>query len=184
MQETWDVGSSPGSRRSSGGGSDNSLQYFCLENAMDRGAWWAPTLQASLSSPTLRTCPNSCPLIGWSHPTNSFSVARFSSCLQSFPASGSFPMSWLFPSSIGVSASVSVLPMYIQGLFPLGLTGLIFLLAKGLSKVFSNTTIYKHQYIIIYIILYIYIYIYIIMKALLLKAPSVVTNLNYSWTAR
>ena len=73
----------------------------------------------------------------------------FSSCLQSFPASGSFLMSWLFTSggqSIGVSASTSVFPMNIQGLFPLGLTGLISLQSKGLSRVFSNTTVQKHQF--------------------------------------
>ena len=69
--------------------------------------------------------------------------------LQSFPASGSFSVSWLFPSgsqSIGVSASTSVLPMNIQGWFPLGLTGLVSLQSKGLSRVFSNTTVQKHQF--------------------------------------
>ena len=78
-----------------------------------------------------------------SHP-----LSPFSSCLQSFPATGSFPMSWLFPSggqSIGASASTSVLPMNIQGGFPLGLTSLISLLSKELSRVFSSTTIGKHQ---------------------------------------
>ena len=77
-------------------------------------------------------------------------VFPFSSCLQSFPASGSFPMSRLFTSggqSIGFSASASVLPMNIQDCFPLGLTGLIFLLSKGLSRVFSNTTVQKHQFL-------------------------------------
>ena len=75
-----------------------------------------------------RTCSNSFPLCRWCHPTISFSVVPFSSCLQSFPASGSFPVSWLFTSgsqSIGTSASALVLPMNIQGWFPLGLTGLI-----------------------------------------------------------
>ena len=83
------------------------------------------------------------------HPTMSLSVAPFSSCPQSFPASGSFLMSWLFASSgqsIGVAALATVLPMNIQGWFPLGLTGLIFLLSKGLSRVFSNTTIWKHPF--------------------------------------
>ena len=77
-------------------------------------------------------------------------VVPFSSCLQSFPASGSFPMSQLFTSggqSIGFSASASVLPMNIQDCFPLGLTGLIFLLSKGLSRVFSNITVQKHQFL-------------------------------------
>ena len=79
----------------------------------------------------------------------SSSVVPFSSCLQSFPASGSFLMSWLFPScgqSTRTSASVSVLPMNIQSLFPLGLTGLISLLSEGLSRVFSSTTVQKHQF--------------------------------------
>ena len=77
-------------------------------------------------SPSPRVCSNSCPLSQWYHPTISSSVIPFSSCLQSFPASGSFPMSWLSASggqSIGASASASVLPVNIQGWFPLGLTG-------------------------------------------------------------
>ena len=76
-------------------------------------------------------------------------VGPFSSCLQSFPAPGSFPTSQIFPSGsqiIGVSASASALPMDTQGLFPLGLTGLISLLSKGLSRVFSSTTMWKHQF--------------------------------------
>ena len=94
-------------------------------------------------SPTPRVHSNSCPLSQWCHPTVSSSVVPFSSCLQSFPALGSFPMSQLFASgsqSIGVSASASVLLMNIQSWFPLGLTGLISLQSKGLSRVFSNTT--------------------------------------------
>ena len=83
----------------------------------------------------------------WCHPTISSSVVPFSSCLQSFPASGSFPMSWLFTSGgQSIGASASVLPMNIQGWFPLGLTGLISLLSKGCSRVFSNTTVWKHQF--------------------------------------
>ena len=84
-----------------------------------------------------RVCSNSCPFSRWCHPTNSSSIAPFSSWPQSFPASGSFPVNQLFTSggqSIGVSASI--LPMNIQGWFPLGLTGLISLLSKGLSRVF------------------------------------------------
>ena len=91
--------------------------------------------------PTPRACSNSCPLSQWCHPTVSSSVGPFSSCLQSFPVSGSFPMSQFFASngqSVGVSASASVLPMNIQGWFPLGLTGLISLQSKGLSRVFST----------------------------------------------
>ena len=95
-------------------------------------------------SPTPRACSNSCSLSWWCHPS---SVIPFS-CPQSFPASGSFPMSQFFVSggqSIGVLASASVLPMNIQGWFPLGWTGLISLLFKGLSRVFSSTIIWKHQ---------------------------------------
>ena len=91
-------------------------------------------------------CSNSCPLSQWCHPTISSSFVPFSSCLQSLPASGSFPVSQLFASgnqSIGASASASVLPMNIQGWFPLGLTGLISLQSKGLSRVFSNTTVWS-----------------------------------------
>ena len=102
----------------------------------------------SCPSPTLRACSNSCPSSCWCHPTISSSVIPFSSCLQSFPASGSFPMNLLFEScgqSIGSSASASVLPMNIQDWFPLGLTGLMSLLSKGLSRVFSSTTIWMHQ---------------------------------------
>ena len=98
-------------------------------------------------SPTLRACSNSCPSSRWCHPTISSSVVPFSSCLQSFPASGSFPMSQFFtPSgqSIGVSASAPVLPMNIQDWSPLGWTGFITVLSKGLSIVFSNTTVQKH----------------------------------------
>ena len=89
-------------------------------------------------------CSDSCLLSPWCHPTISSSLAPFSSCLQSFPASGSFPTCWLFTSdghSIGVSAPASVLPMNIQGGFPLGLTGLISLLSKGCTRVLSSTTV-------------------------------------------
>ena len=100
-------------------------------------------------SPTPRACSNACPLSWWCHPTISSSVVPFSSCLQSCSASGSFPMSQFFTSggqSIGVSASTSVLPMNIQDWFPLGLTGLISLQSRGSSRVFSNTTVQKHQF--------------------------------------
>ena len=95
---------------------------------------------------SLGVCSSSCPLSQWCHPTISFSVVPFSLCLQSFPASGAFPMNWLFASgsqSIGASASASVLPMNIQGWFLLGLTGLISWLSEGLSRVFSSTTVWK-----------------------------------------
>ena len=98
-------------------------------------------------SSTPRACSNSCLFSRWCHPTISSSVIPFSSCLQSFPASESFPMSQFFSSggqSIRASTSTSVLLMNIQDLFSLGLTDLISLLSKGLSRVFSNTTVWKH----------------------------------------
>ena len=96
-------------------------------------------------SPSPEVCSNSCPLSQWCHPTTSSSVVPFS-CLQSFPALGSFPMSQFFAScsqSIRASASASVLPMNSKGWFPLGLIGFISLQSKGLSRVFSNTTVQK-----------------------------------------
>ena len=99
--------------------------------------------------PTPGACSNSCSSSQWCHPTISSSVVPFSSCLQSFPASRSFSMSQFFASggqSIGASASASVLPMNVQDWFPLGLTVLISLQSKGLSRVFSNTTVQKHQF--------------------------------------
>ena len=112
---------------------------------------WTAAHQASLSFTVPRVCSNSSPLTWWSHPTISSSVTPFSSCPQSFPASGSFPVSWPFTSSgqsTGASASSAVLPMNIQDWFPLGLTGLISLQSKGLSRVVSSTTIWKHQFFI------------------------------------
>ena len=100
-------------------------------------------------SPTPRVYSNSCPLSCWCHPTISSSVVPFSSCLQSFPVSGFFQMSRFFTSggqSIGVSASASVPPMNIEDWFPLGWTAWIPLQSKGLSRVFSNTTVQKHQF--------------------------------------
>ena len=197
MQETrvWSLGWE---------GNDNTLQYSCLKNTMDRGPWQATNASSSsvmsnslrpyelesarflcpqdfpgkntgqsvssvtqlcpaLCDPmdymqparllcpswTLRACPNSCPLNQWCHPTISSSVVPFSSCLQSRPASGSFPMSQFFASggqSIGASASASVLPMNIQDWFSLRWTGWISLQSKGLSRVFCNTTVQKHQF--------------------------------------
>ena len=100
-------------------------------------------------SPSPEACSNSCPLSQWCHPTISSSVIPFSSCLLSFPESGSFPKSQFFTSggqSIGVSASASAFPKTIQGWFPLGLTGFTSLQSKGLSRVFSSTAIQKHQF--------------------------------------
>ena len=99
--------------------------------------------------PTPRVYSNSCPSSQWCHPTISSSVVPFSSHLQTFPASESFQMSYFFTSggqSIGISVSASVLPMNIQDWFPLEWTSWISLLSKGLSRVFSNTTVQKHQF--------------------------------------
>ena len=102
-------------------------------------------------SPALRVCSNSCQLSWWCHPTILSCVAPFFSCLQSFPASGSFPMCQFFPSGgqrTGALASASVLPINTQDWSPLGLTGLISLLSKRLSRVFSNTIFLKHQFFV------------------------------------
>ena len=99
--------------------------------------------------PTPGSCSNSCPSSRWCHATISSSVIPFSSCLQSSPASGSFLMRQLFASgsqSIGASASASVLPVNIQDWFPLGWTGWISLQSMALSRVFSNTTVQRHQF--------------------------------------
>ena len=115
------------------------------------GSLWPCGLQLArlpCPSPTPRACSNSSPSSGWCHPTISSSVIPFSSRLQSCPASGSFSVSQLFPSdgqSIGAPASASVLPMNTQNWFPLGWTGWISLQSKGLSRVFSSTTVQKHQ---------------------------------------
>ena len=101
-------------------------------------------------SPTPRACSNSCPSSWWCHPTISSSVIPFSFCVQFFPASGSFPMSQFFASSgqsVGASASASVLPVNIQDWVPSGLTGWMSLQSKGLSAVFSNTTVQKCQFL-------------------------------------
>ena len=116
----------------------NSVQHYGLQHA-----------RPPCSSPTPGACSNSCPLSQWCHPTISSSAVPFSSCLQSFPASGSFATSQFFALDsqiIGPSVSVSVLPMNIQDWFPLGLTCLISLLSKGISRIFSNTTVQKHQF--------------------------------------
>ena len=115
-------------------------------------SWWPHGLQHArppCPSPTPGVHSNSYPLSRWHHPTISSSVIPFSSCLQSFPASGSFQMSQLFASggqSIGVSASASVLPMNIQDWSPSEWTGWISLQSKGLWRIFSNTTVQKHQF--------------------------------------
>ena len=116
-------------------------KLLSLSNSLwPHGLQHSKILYPSLSP---RVCSNSCPLSRWCYLTISFSATPFSFCLQSFPASGYFPMCWLFTSggqSIGASASAWVLPMNIQDWFPLGLTSLISLHSKGLSRVFFNTT--------------------------------------------
>jgi len=118
--------------------------------AQSRPTHWPHGLQHArppCPSPTPGTCSNSCPSSRWCHPTISSSVIPFFSSPQSFPASGSFPISQFFaPSGQSIGASASVLPMNIQGWFPFGLTGLISLQSKGLSRVFSNNTFQKHQF--------------------------------------
>ena len=130
---------------------------YCQEWSCCSVTMSCPTLRAHAlqhtrlpwPSASPRVYSNSCPLSQWCHPTISSSVVPYSSCPLSFSASGSFPMSWLFASggqSIGASTPASVLPMNTQGWFPLGWTGLISLLSKGLSRVFSNTIVQKHQF--------------------------------------
>ena len=114
----------------------NSLQPHGLQH---------PSLHCSSLSPVV--CSNLCSLSRWCHPNISSSVASFSSCPQSFPVSGSFTICQLFTSGgWSIGASASALPMRIQGWFPLGLTGLISLLSKGLLRVFFSTRIWKHQF--------------------------------------
>ena len=121
----------------------SSVTQLCLTlcNPKHAGPPW--------SLPTPGVHSNSCPLSRWCHPAISSSVIPFSSCPQPLPASGSFPVSQLFAwggQRIGVSASASVLPMKTQDWSPLGWTGWISLQSKGLSRVFSNTTVQKHQF--------------------------------------
>ena len=129
---------------------DNSIQF---SRSVVSDSLWSHELQHSklpCPSPTPRDSLNSCPSSQWRHLTMSFSVIHFSYSLQSFPISGSFPMSQFFTScgqSIGVSASISVLPMNIKDWFPLGWIGWISLQPKELSRVFYNTTVQKHQFL-------------------------------------
>ena len=125
-----------------------SVQFSC--SVVSDSLWPHGLHNARLpcSSPAPRVYSNSCPLSQWCHPSIPSSVILFSSSLQSSPASGSFPISQFLVSSgqsTGVSASTSLLPVNIQDLFPLGLTGWISLQSKGLSRVFSKTTVQKHQ---------------------------------------
>ena len=137
LQETWKKNS------------DISIQFSCSVVSYSLQPHELQHVRLPCPSPTPGACSSSCPLSRWCHPTISPSVVPISFCLQSFPASGSFPMIQFFASggqSIGVSASASVIPMNIQDWFPLGLTGWISLQSKGLSRVFSNTTVQMHQF--------------------------------------
>ena len=127
------------------------MNLFFSCSVTSNSLWLQGMQHISLPCPSLspRVCSNLCPSSQWCHPTISSSVILSSSCLQSFPESGFFLMSQLFASdgqSIGASVSASVLPMNIEGWFLLGLTGLISLLSKGLSRVLSNTSVQKHQF--------------------------------------
>ena len=127
----------------------SSVQFSCSVVADSLRPHGLQHARPPCPSSTPRAYSNSCPLSQWCHPTISSSVVPFSSCPQSFPASGSFQMSHLFASggqSIGVSVSISVLPMKTQDWSPSRWTGWISLPSKGLSRVFSNTTVQKHQF--------------------------------------
>ena len=126
---------------------NNSVQF---SHSVMSNSLWSQGLQHTrlpYPSPTPGACSDSRPLSQWCHPTISSSINPFTSCLQSFPASGSFLMSQIFPSGgQSTGASTSVLSINIQDWFPLGWTGWISLQSKGLSRVFSNTTVQKHQF--------------------------------------
>ena len=123
--------------------------YCCCSIAKSYPTIRNPMNSLPHPSLSLGVCSDSCPLNQWYYVTISSSATPFSFCLQSFSGSGSFPMSWFFTSgsqSVGATVSALVLPMNIQGWFPLGLTGLISLLSKGLLIIFSSTTVQKHQF--------------------------------------
>ena len=126
-----------------------SVQFICSEVSDSLRPHELKHARPLWPSPIPRVYPNSCPLSQWCHPTISSSVSPFFPCLQPLPASGSFPMNQFFTSggqSIGVSASVSILQMNPQDWFPLGWTGWFSLQSRGFSRVFSNTTVQKHQF--------------------------------------
>ena len=127
----------------------SSVQFSCSTTSDSLQPHGLQHTRPSCPSQTPEGYSNSCALSNWWHPTISSSVVPFSSCLQFFPALGSFQMSHFFTSGgqgIGVSTSASVLSMDIQDWFPLGWTDWISLQSKGLSRVFSNTTVQKHQF--------------------------------------
>ena len=126
------------------------LLLLFSHSVMSNSLWPHGLQHAGLPCPSLSSgvWSSSCSLSWWCHPTISSSVAPFSSFPQSFPASGSFQMSQLFASGGQITGALAaVLPMNIQGLFPFGLTGLISLLSKGLSRAFCSTTIWRHQFL-------------------------------------
>ena len=123
-----------------------SVQFCCSVMSYSLQTHGLQHARLPCPSPIPRACSNSCPSHRWCHPTISSFVVPFS-CLQSFPASGSFPMSQFFASGgQSIGASASVVPMNIKDWFLLGWTGLISLLSKGLWRVYSNTTVQKHQF--------------------------------------
>ena len=159
----WEVGCL-GRRRERWASSEYSLRvnqfknmYVCVlllfSHSVVSSSLWPHGLQhprPPCPSPLPGACSNSCPSSQWCHRTISSSNVTFSSCLQSFPAPGSFPMSQFFASggqSIGTPASASVLPINIQDWFPLGLTSFISLQSKGPSRVFSRSTVQKHLFL-------------------------------------
>ena len=126
-----------------------SVQFICSVMSNSLRPHESQHTRPPCPSPTSKVHPNPCPLSQWCHPAISSSVVPFPSCPQSLTASGSFPMSQLFAwgsQSIGISSSASILPMNTQNWFPLGWTGWISLQSKRLSRVFSNTTVQKHQF--------------------------------------
>ena len=128
------------------------INWVQFSNSVLSDFWrlhWLQHARLPCPSPTPRVYPSSCTLSRWCHPTISSSVVPFSSCLQSSPVSGSFSLSQFITSggqSTGLSASASILPMNNQDWSPLGWTGWISLQSKGFSRVFSNTTVQKHQF--------------------------------------
>jgi len=149
MKREGDIDRGRETERDRGRESISSIQFSC--SVVFDSLWPHEPKHArpSCPSPTPGVHPNTCPSSWWCHPTISSSVVPFSSCPQSFPASGSFQMSQLFASggqSIGISALASVLPMNTEDWSPLGWAGWISLQSKGLSRVFSNTTVQKHQF--------------------------------------
>ena len=160
-------------------GEFSSVQFSCSDMSDSLRLHGLQHARLPCPLPTPGVYSNSCPLSRWCHPTISSSVVPFFSCLQSFPASGSFPMRQFFASggqSIGVSPSASVLPMNIQDWFPLGWAGWISLQSKGLSRVFSNTTVQKYQFFHVKISLWSNSHIHI----WLLEKPSV--QFSSVWT--